>query len=80
MDATKTTEPKRDFQHRCASLDKRYGKIGIPAVAAALLHQNEPRDENETRTIPYERDWSRQRGGRVVAGSLAGLKGTAVGL
>ena len=56
MDATKTTEPKQDSRRQYANLDKRYGKIGIPAVAAALRHQDEPRNENETRTIPDERD------------------------
>ena len=50
MDATKTTKPKGDSQRQCANLDKRYGKIGISAVAAALLHQNGPR--NETRAAP----------------------------
>jgi hypothetical protein len=79
MDATKTTTPKGDSQRQCANLDKRYGKIGISAVAAALLHQNGPRNENETRTIPYERDWWRLRGGRIVAGPPAGLKRTAGG-
>jgi len=78
MDATKTMEPKRSSQR--ATLDKRYGKIGISAVAAALIHQNKPCNENETRTIPHERDWSRRNGGRVVAGSLAGPKRTAGGL
>ena len=48
MDATKTTKPKGDPQRQSANLDKRYGKIGISAVAAAVLHQNGP----ETRTRP----------------------------
>ena len=56
METTKTREPKKDSQRQYSNLDKRYGKIGIPAVAAALRHQDEPRNENETRTIPDERD------------------------
>jgi hypothetical protein len=46
MDATKTTEPKKDSQRQYANLDKRYGKIEISAVAAALHHQD------ATRTTP----------------------------
>jgi hypothetical protein len=42
MDATKTTEPKKHSRRQYANLDKRYGKIGIPAVAAALRHHDEP--------------------------------------
>ena len=56
MDVTKTTEPKNDSRRRYVDLDKRYGKIGIPAVAAALRQQDEPRNENDTRAIPDERD------------------------
>lgn len=57
MDAVKTTELKRSSQR--TTLDKCYGKIGILAVAAALLHQNKPRNENETRTIPHDRETGR---------------------
>jgi hypothetical protein len=52
METTKTTELKKDAQRQYSNLDKRYGKIGIPAVAAALHRQDEPRNENETHTIP----------------------------
>jgi hypothetical protein len=56
MDMTKTTEPKQDSQREYANLDKRYGKIGISAVVAALRHSDQPRNENETHSVPYERD------------------------
>lgn len=34
----KGTEQKRDERRKRAELDKRYGKIGISAVAGALKH------------------------------------------
>ena len=46
VDAAKTTVPKKDSQRQYANLDKRYGKIEISAVAAALHHQD------ATRTTP----------------------------
>jgi hypothetical protein len=48
MEETKTREPNKDSQRQYSNLDKRYGKIGIPAVAAALRHHDEPRNENRT--------------------------------
>lgn len=56
MEAAKAKEPQTDSRRQYSNLDKRYGKIGIPAVAAALRYQDEPRNENETRTIPDKRD------------------------
>jgi len=66
MQAVKTTEQLQDSRpqndsaqgniaQQRKSLDSRYGKIGIPAVAAALCHQAEQRNVNEYR-IPYDRD------------------------
>jgi hypothetical protein len=52
METTKTIESKKDSRRQYPNLDKRYGKIGIPAVAAALHYQDEPHNENETDTIP----------------------------
>ena len=56
METIKEVEPKKDSQRKYANLDKRYGKIGIPAVAAALQHHDEPRSENEPRTSSDQRD------------------------
>lgn len=55
MNATKTTEQSQD-SHRQCDLDNRYGKIGISAVAAALCHQGERHNTNESHLTPYERD------------------------
>jgi hypothetical protein len=38
------------------SLEDRYGKIGISAVAAAVRHQGGRRGANETCYIPYDSD------------------------
>jgi hypothetical protein len=46
----------QDFRHPYTNLDKRYGKIGISAVAAAVRHQSEPRNATESRSMPYDRD------------------------
>ena len=35
---------------------RRYGKIGISAVAAAVRHQGEQRNATETHFEPYDRD------------------------
>ncbi len=56
MNATRATEQSQDSQRQYKSLDDRYGKIGISAVAAAVRHQGELRNTNETRFIPYESD------------------------
>ena len=47
---------QQDSLHQYSNLDKRYGKIGISAVAAAVRHQDEPRNATESRSIPYDRD------------------------
>ena len=52
----KATEQKQDSARQYASLDNRYGKIGISAVAAAVRHQGEQRNANECHYEPYDRD------------------------
>jgi hypothetical protein len=48
---------KRDEKSGHASLDACYGRIGIPAVAAALTpRRSERRATAERRFTPYERD------------------------
>jgi len=56
MDATRATEQSQDSRRQYKSLDDRYGKIGISAVAAALRYQSGQRNANETRYIPYDSD------------------------
>ena len=48
MNATRATEQSQDSQRQYKSLDDRYGKIGISAVAAALRYQGEQRNANES--------------------------------
>ena len=43
-------------QRQYKSLEDRYGKIGISAVAAAVRHQGEQRNAGETRTFSYDSD------------------------
>jgi hypothetical protein len=48
---------KRDQQDGRASLDACYGRIGIPAVAAALTpRHDERRQAGARRVMPWERD------------------------
>ena len=48
---------KRDQQDGRASLDACYGRIGIPAVAAALTpRHDERRPDVDRRFTPYDRD------------------------
>jgi hypothetical protein len=56
MNATRATEQSQDSKRQHKSLDDRYGKIGISAVAAAVRHRGEQRNANETRYIPYDSD------------------------
>ena len=53
---TKKTEQKQDSARQYTNLDNRYGKIGISAVAAAMCHQGEQRNEAESHPEPYDRD------------------------
>ena len=56
MNATRATEQSQDSKRQYKSLDDRYGKIGISAVAAAVRHQGQQRNANETRYIPQDSD------------------------
>jgi hypothetical protein len=56
MTVTKATEQKQDSARQYTNLDKRYGKIGISAVAAALHHQGESHNVTETHYELYDRD------------------------
>jgi hypothetical protein len=49
MEATKATEQSQDSRRQNTSLDDRYGKIGISAVAGALHHQGEQRNTHVLR-------------------------------
>jgi hypothetical protein len=54
MEATKSAEPK-DSKRQHNELDRRYGKIGISAVAAAVSQLREQQTVGEYR-IPFDRD------------------------
>lgn len=57
MDRDDTKTRDRVQKDERASLDSCYGRIGIPAVAAALTpRQSERRPQNEPRVTPYDRD------------------------
>ena len=56
MDAKKATERKEDSPSQNTSLDKRYGKIGISAVAAAVRRQPEQRPQTSSRFTAEETD------------------------
>jgi len=58
MDATRaTTEQSQDSGSDETTLDERYGKIGISAVAGAVRHKGERRGKaKEPRFVPYESD------------------------
>ena len=56
MNATRATELSQDSKRQYKSLEDRYGKIGISAVAAAVRHQGGQRNTNETRTFSYDSD------------------------
>ena len=47
MQVTRATEQSQDSQRQFKTLDeRRYGKIGISAVAAAVRHQGERRGDS----------------------------------
>lgn len=61
MDGLKAMEQRQDSQRKASQrkrtdLDRRYLKIGISAVAAAVRHQSEQHNATESRAIPYDRD------------------------
>jgi DNA-binding IclR family transcriptional regulator len=47
MDSVKATEHSQDSRRQNTTLDDRYGKIGISAVAAAIRHQGELRNARD---------------------------------
>ena len=49
-------DPRRASSNRSSGLDDRYGKIGIPAVAAAIRCKGEPRKAHRTRHVPQDSD------------------------
>jgi hypothetical protein len=53
MEATRATEQSQDSKRQIKSLDDRYGKIGISAVAAAVRHKNEVRPVNASNLAPH---------------------------
>jgi hypothetical protein len=53
MDSMKATEHSQDSPRQNNTLDDRYGKIGISAVAAAIRHQGELRN---ARAYDYDAD------------------------
>jgi hypothetical protein len=54
MDAQKAKEQSRDEKRKRADLDRRYGKIGISAVAGALKHQPCKKPRQKDREIVPE--------------------------
>ncbi len=56
MEATKATERNQDSRSQTTSLNDRYGKIGISAVAGAVQHRPEPRPASASRFIPIDSD------------------------
>jgi hypothetical protein len=53
MEATRATEQSQDSKRQIKSLDDRYGKIGISAVAAAVRHKSEARPVNARHLAPH---------------------------
>jgi hypothetical protein len=56
MPMTKQMEQSQDSETKTTSLDRRYGKIGIAAVAGAVGRKPEPRKSDERRYTHYESD------------------------
>jgi hypothetical protein len=60
MQATKSAddrhETRREASTRSAKLDDRYGKIGIPAVAAAIRCRREERKSHRVSHVQHESD------------------------
>jgi len=56
MATNKQMEQSQDSERKNTRLDRRYGKIGISAVAAAVQPKGEQRGNKEQRYIPYESD------------------------
>jgi hypothetical protein len=60
MQATASAETHQDTRRetstRSSKLDDRYGKIGIPAVAAAIRCKGEQRKAHRTQHVPQDSD------------------------
>jgi len=56
MSANKQMEQSQDSERKKMSLDRRYGKIGISAVAAAVQPKGEQPNAAKPRYIPHESD------------------------
>jgi len=56
MEATRATEQSQDSKRQIKSLNDRYGKIGISAVAAAVRHTNDHRRMSAPRLVPQDFD------------------------
>ena len=54
MEVTRATEQSQDSKRQIKSLDDRYGKIGISAVAAAVRRTHEHRHINAPRLVPQD--------------------------
>jgi len=67
MQATRATEQSQDSQRQFKTLDERYGKIGISAVAAAVRHQGERRGDSMARTANTVTNKTSPRAGRRLA-------------
>lgn len=53
MEATRATEQSQDSKRQYKSLDDRYGKIGISAVAAAVRHADNRRRPSAPRSHEF---------------------------
>lgn len=56
MDATKPARQSQEGPHQNGELDRRYGKIGISAVAAAVRCRGEQPRRAEPQGEPFDRD------------------------
>jgi hypothetical protein len=56
MEAIRATEQSQDSRRQIKSLDDRYGKIGISAVAAAVRHKDEARPIKAPHLVPQDSD------------------------
>jgi hypothetical protein len=56
MEAARATEQSQDSKRQIKSLDDRYGKIGISAVAAAVRHKDKVRPMKAPHLVPQDCD------------------------
>jgi hypothetical protein len=56
MNSQKQMEQSQDSERKKTSLDRRYGKIGISAVAAAVQPKGEQPNKVKPRHFDYESD------------------------